>query len=57
MLYYDIDDIHGFCMVPTFGQSSICRFTSNALEMKKLAAHNFEDLLQVSDIPKPYKVG
>jgi hypothetical protein len=34
-------------MVPTFGRGTIRRFASNASEMKKLAARNFEDLLQV----------
>lgn len=35
-------------MVPTFGRSTIRRFVDNALAMKKLAARNYEDLLQVS---------
>ena len=34
--------------MPTFGSSTIRRFATNASEMKKLAAHDFEDLLQVS---------
>ncbi|KAF8218080.1 hypothetical protein K438DRAFT_1525917, partial [Mycena galopus ATCC 62051] len=33
-------------MVPTFGRATIRRFTDNASAMKKLAARNFEDLLQ-----------
>ncbi len=33
--------------VPTFGQSTIRRFHNNASSMKKLAARDFEDLLQV----------
>ena len=36
-----------FRLVPPFGHSTIRRFASNASEMKKLAARNFEDLLQV----------
>ncbi|KAJ7101024.1 hypothetical protein C8R43DRAFT_1048129 [Mycena crocata] len=32
--------------VPTFGQATIRRFTNNVSAMKKLAARNFEDLLQ-----------
>ena len=32
----------------TFGSSTIRRFATNASEMKKLAARDFEDLLQVS---------
>jgi hypothetical protein len=34
--------------MPTFGSSTIRRFATNASEMKKLAARDFEDLLQVS---------
>ena len=37
-----------FRAVPTFGLSTIRRFGTNASEMKKLAARDFEDLLQVS---------
>ncbi|KAF7970329.1 hypothetical protein HWV62_24352 [Athelia sp. TMB] len=33
-------------LMPTFGNSTIRRFTTNVSEMKKLAAHNYEDLLQ-----------
>ena len=33
--------------VPTFGRSTIRRFSEDASGMKKLAARNFEDLLQV----------
>jgi hypothetical protein len=33
--------------IPTFSSSTIRRFATNALEMKKLAARDFEDLLQV----------
>ena len=36
--------------VPTFGRSTIRRFTENASAMKKLAARNYEDLLQVSNV-------
>jgi hypothetical protein len=36
-----------FQLVPTFGRSTIRRFAANASEMKKLAARNYEDLLQV----------
>ena len=43
-------------MVPTFGRSTIRQFASNASEMKKLAACNFEDLLQVSKIYLFYKI-
>jgi hypothetical protein len=33
--------------MPTFGLSTIRKFANNASEMKKLAARDFEDLLQV----------
>jgi hypothetical protein len=33
--------------VPTFGRDMIQKFSNNASEMKKLAARDFEDLLQV----------
>lgn len=36
-----------FRLVPTFGQSTIRKFSNNASEMKKLAARNYEDMLQV----------
>ena len=36
--------------MPTFGSSTIRRFATNASEMKKLAACDFEDLLQVRSI-------
>lgn len=35
-------------MMPTFGRDSIRKFASNVSEMKKLAARDFEDILQVS---------
>ena len=37
-----------FRAMPTFGSSTIRCFAMNASEMKKLAARDFEDLLQVS---------
>lgn len=36
-----------FRLVPTFGRGTIRRFSNNVSEMKKLAARDFEDLLQV----------
>jgi hypothetical protein len=33
--------------MPTFGQDTIQRFSSNTSELKKLAARNYEDFLQV----------
>ena len=36
-----------FCQMPTFGHSTIRRFCTNTSEMKKLAARNYEDILQV----------
>ncbi|KAJ7315108.1 hypothetical protein DFH08DRAFT_926901 [Mycena albidolilacea] len=49
-----------FRKIPTFGRSTIRRFHANVSEMKKLAARDFEDLLQcmlpVIDgiLPDPY---
>lgn len=34
--------------IPTFGRSTIRKFSQNASGMKKMAARNYEDLLQVS---------
>jgi len=44
-----IQDLNGrYRSVPTFGRSTIRRFSENASSMKKMAARNYEDLLQVS---------
>jgi hypothetical protein len=47
-------DLHGtssfidsFRQVPTFGADIIRRFSNNVSELKKLAARDYEDLLQV----------
>ncbi|EIM83665.1 uncharacterized protein STEHIDRAFT_133509 [Stereum hirsutum FP-91666 SS1] len=37
---------HGYRQVPTFGRDTIRKFHTNASEMKKLAARDFEHLLQ-----------
>ena len=37
-----------FRQVPTFGRDTICRFRKNVSELKKMAARDFEDVLQVS---------
>jgi hypothetical protein len=42
-----VNNVIRFRLVPTFGQSTIRQFGNNASEMKKMAARNFEDLLQV----------
>ena len=34
---------------PTFGRDTIRCFSRNTLEMKRTAAHDFEDLLQVGN--------
>ncbi len=39
--------MHLMSNVPSFGRSTICKFHNNASAMKKLAARDFEDLLQV----------
>jgi len=33
--------------IPTFGCGTIQKFNNNILAMKKMAVHDFEDLLQV----------
>ena len=42
---------HRYRMVPTFGGDIIRKFTSNTSEMKRMAARDFEDVLQVSPHP------
>ena len=37
-----------YYQISTFGHGTIRRFPSNVSEMKKLAARDFEDILQVS---------
>jgi hypothetical protein len=37
-----------FRLVPTFGDGVIRMFANNTSEMKRLAARDFEDILQVS---------
>ncbi|KAH7917181.1 hypothetical protein BV22DRAFT_1052620, partial [Leucogyrophana mollusca] len=39
-------DRRSYRLVPTFGRDTIRKFASNTSEMKKMAARNFEDLLQ-----------
>jgi hypothetical protein len=36
--------------VPKFGRDGVRKFSANSSEMKKMAAHNFEDLLQVGRV-------
>jgi hypothetical protein len=45
-----------FRQVPTFGRDTIRRFSSNISELKKLAARDFEDILQVSSVSHEYVV-
>ncbi|KAF4566601.1 hypothetical protein EYR36_012032 [Pleurotus pulmonarius] len=42
------DLMHDYRTVPTFGKSTIRPFSNNASAMKKLAARDYEDLLQCS---------
>ncbi len=43
-----VDDLNArYRQTPTFSGSTIRRFSNNAADMKKLAARDFEDLLQV----------
>jgi hypothetical protein len=47
---YDLSLIaySSFRKIPTFGRSTIRRFRADVSEMKKPAARDFEDILQVS---------
>lgn len=38
---------NSFRQTPTFGRDTIRKFSTNSSEMKKLAARDYEDLLQV----------
>jgi hypothetical protein len=44
---------YSFREVPTFGRDKIRKFAENASEMKKLAARNYEDVLQVVSFTAP----
>ena len=39
--------------IPTFGRDTIRKFSRNTSEMKKLAARDWEDILQVRNIHSP----
>ena len=41
-------DQYRYRQIPPFGQGTIRKFSSNTSEMKKMAARDFEDILQVS---------
>lgn len=41
----------------TFGRGTIRRFSSNVSEMKKLAARDFEDILQVNEALSSINIG
>lgn len=43
--------LNRFRQIPTFGRFTIRRFHNNVSEMKKLAARDFEDILQARFIP------
>ena len=42
-----VDYCHRYCQVPTFGRDTIRKFRASVSELKKMAARDFEDLLQV----------
>jgi hypothetical protein len=46
-IHCKLTGIFSFRQVPTFGRDKIRKFGENASEMKKLAARDYEDLLQV----------
>lgn len=41
---------YSFRQIPTFGRDKIRKFSANASELKKLAARDYEDLLQVQPL-------
>lgn len=41
---------NSFRSTPTFGRDTIRKFSANSSEMKKLAARDYEDILQVSAV-------
>jgi hypothetical protein len=43
----DVDGLARFREIPTFGNGTIRKFSNNTSEMKRLAARDFEDILQV----------
>jgi hypothetical protein len=45
-----------FRHIPTFGLDTIRRFSNNVSEMKKFAARDFEDLLQVGALPTSFSI-
>lgn len=48
VIYPYILSLHdSYRQIPTFGGDTIRRFSANASAMRKLAARDFEDLLQV----------
>lgn len=49
--YFQTHETCSYRDMPTFGRATIRRFATNSSEMKKMAAYNFEDLLQVTCLP------
>lgn len=45
---------HSFRQIPTFGKDTIRRFSTNISELKRLAARDFEDILQVCGVLNLY---
>jgi hypothetical protein len=39
-----------FQEIPPFGVDGVRRITTNRSELKKMTAHDYEDMLQVSDL-------
>ncbi|KIO08815.1 hypothetical protein M404DRAFT_133537 [Pisolithus tinctorius Marx 270] len=52
--------IYSFCLVPSFGRDTIRKFNSNVSDLSRLAARDFEDILQCiipmfeGLLPEPY---
>jgi hypothetical protein len=45
--FSDLTGATSFRLVPTFGRDTIRRFSRNTSELKRMAAWNYEDILQV----------
>ena len=53
-LYYLTYQMIRFRLVPTFGRNTIQRFSANVSGLTKLAARDFEDILQVCVTPMDF---
>jgi len=50
LVLYLTGHVYSYREIPSFGRDTIRRFSTNCSEMKKMAAHDFENLLQVRSL-------